>query len=104
VSLWHSSRGKFNVNAFAFANPGRSPTDRLTTPPAQIIVGDQDKSTLPEAGSHMENQMPASNLMTFAPAKHLGFFEQHNRFNKELRQFASDCFARDTSVTPTKAK
>ena len=67
--------------------------------PTQIIVGDQDVTTLPEAGRHMDQQMPKSNLLSLTPAKHLGFFEQHDRFNNELHKFASDCFARDKSVT-----
>ena len=66
--------------------------------PTQIIVGDQDVTTLPEAGRHIDHQMPESNLLCLTPAKHLGFFEQHDHFNYELQQFASDCFSRAKSV------
>ncbi len=67
--------------------------------PTQIIVGDQDVTTLPEAGRHMDHLMPESKLLCLIPAKHLGFFEQHDRFDNELHQFASDCFARAMSAT-----
>ena len=67
--------------------------------PTQIIVGDQDVTTLPEAGRRMDHQIPESNLLCLTPAKHLGFFEQHDRFDNELHQFASDCFARAMSAT-----
>ncbi len=56
--------------------------------PTQIVVGDQDVTTLPAAGRHMDHQIRESNLLSLAPAKHLGFFEQHNRFNNELSRFA----------------
>lgn len=67
--------------------------------PTQIIVGDQDVTTLPEAGRHINHQMPESNLQCLTPAKHLGFFELHDRFNNHLQQFASDCFAHATIAT-----
>ncbi len=62
--------------------------------PAQVIVGDLDSTTLPEAGTHMAGQMPQSKLLCLSPARHFGFFEKYDEFNTVLHQFVSKCFSR----------
>jgi len=42
--------------------------------PAHFIVGDLDRTTLPEAGTHMAGRIRQSKLLCLSPARHLGFF------------------------------
>jgi len=59
--------------------------------PAHFIVGDLDRTTLPEAGTHMAGRIRQSKLLCLSPARHLGFFEKYDEFNSVLHQFVSDC-------------
>ena len=60
--------------------------------PTLVIVGDQDTTTLPEAGYYMSRNIPNAQLATLSPAKHLGLIEQHERFNELVANFAKSCF------------
>ncbi len=59
--------------------------------PTLVVVGDQDITTLPEAGRYMSENIPAAQLTTLSPAKHLGLIEHYSRFNAQLAQFAESC-------------
>jgi pimeloyl-ACP methyl ester carboxylesterase len=70
-------------------------TATLKTIPAPILVvtGDQDSTTLPEAGDHIARCAPNAELATLAPAKHLGLIEHHSTFGKLVADFAEACLA-----------
>jgi len=55
--------------------------------PALVIVGDQDTTTVPEAGHFMAKNIPKAELATLAPAKHMGLIEHHGRFNQLVAEF-----------------
>lgn len=59
--------------------------------PTLVVVGDQDITTLPEAGRYMSESIPDAQLTTLSPAKHLGLIEHYGRFNAQLAQFAESC-------------
>jgi pimeloyl-ACP methyl ester carboxylesterase len=56
--------------------------------PTLVIVGDQDATTLPEAGRHIARNVSGARLATLSPAKHLGLIEQHDRFDELVAEFA----------------
>jgi pimeloyl-ACP methyl ester carboxylesterase len=58
--------------------------------PVLIISGDQDTTTLPEASTHMQNQIPEAHRLSVSPAAHLGPVEQHERYNEAIRSFARE--------------
>ena len=53
--------------------------------PTLVVVGDQDVTTLPEAGRYISLNVPNARLTTLSPAKHLGLIEHHGRFNAASR-------------------
>ena len=59
--------------------------------PTLVVVGDQDITTLPEAGRYMSESIPDAQLTTLSPAKHLGLIEHYGRFNAQLAQFVESC-------------
>ena len=59
--------------------------------PTLVVVGDQDATTLPEAGRHISENVPDARLETLSPAKHLGLIERHERFDKLVADFAEAC-------------
>jgi pimeloyl-ACP methyl ester carboxylesterase len=61
--------------------------------PALVVVGDQDTTTLPEAGLYIAENITDARLATLSPAKHLGLIEHHARFDELLAEFADSCFA-----------
>ena len=61
--------------------------------PTLVIVGDQDSTTLPEAGEYIKRHVPRAELETLSPAKHLGLIEQHGAFDKLVAEFADSCLS-----------
>lgn len=59
--------------------------------PTLVVVGDQDTTTLPEAGQYISSHVPNGRLVTLAPARHMGLMEQHSQFNKSLVEFTESC-------------
>jgi pimeloyl-ACP methyl ester carboxylesterase len=56
-----------------------------------VVVGDKDTTTLPEAGAYMARHIPGAELVTLTPARHLGLFEHHDRFDRLVAGFAGKC-------------
>lgn len=59
--------------------------------PTLVVVGDQDITTLPEAGRFISRSVPNAQLATLSPAKHLGLIEHHGRFDELVAGFAESC-------------
>jgi pimeloyl-ACP methyl ester carboxylesterase len=77
------SRGMLGMIAY-----DATATLRTIPVPTLVVVGDQDSTTLPEAGAHISRSVPDSRLATLSPAKHLGLIEQHGRFDELVAEFA----------------
>jgi pimeloyl-ACP methyl ester carboxylesterase len=58
--------------------------------PTLVVVGDQDTTTLPEAGEYIASHVPSAELVTLSPAKHMGLFEHHGRFDQLVSRFTAD--------------
>jgi pimeloyl-ACP methyl ester carboxylesterase len=59
--------------------------------PTLVVVGDQDATTIPEAGRYISENIPDARLETLSPAKHLGLIERHERFHELVADFAEAC-------------
>ncbi len=59
--------------------------------PTLVVVGDQDTTTLPEAGEFIARHVPRAELVTLTPAKHMGLLEHHERFDRLVEDFAGKC-------------
>ncbi len=57
--------------------------------PCLVVTGDKDATCLPEASRKMAEEMPAASLQELAPARHCGFFEHHDAFDRTLAEIAS---------------
>jgi hypothetical protein len=56
-----------------------------------VVVGDQDTTTLLEAGQYISEHVPNARLATLSPAKHLGLIEHHAQFDELVAGFADSC-------------
>jgi pimeloyl-ACP methyl ester carboxylesterase len=70
-----------------------TPILKTISVPALVVVGDQDATTLPEAGEFIKRSVPNAELQTLSPAKHLGLIEQHGTFDKRVAEFAESCLS-----------
>jgi pimeloyl-ACP methyl ester carboxylesterase len=61
--------------------------------PTLVVIGDRDKTTVPESGQFIARNIPTSLPVTLSPARHLGLFEYHGQFNQILAEFAASCLA-----------
>ncbi len=59
--------------------------------PTLVVVGDQDTTTLPEAGEYIRRSVPGGQLATLSPARHLGLIEHHARFDELVIGYAEEC-------------
>ncbi len=59
--------------------------------PTLVVVGDEDTTTTPESGAVMARHIPQAELVTLTPARHLGLFEHHDRFDRLVAEFAGKC-------------
>ncbi len=57
--------------------------------PTLVVVGDKDTTTLPEAGQFIAANVPRADLATLSPARHMGLFEHHDRFDRLVSDFAA---------------
>lgn len=55
--------------------------------PTLVIAGDHDPVLLPEASKRIHEGIKGSTFFELKPAKHMGFMEQHERFNETVRSF-----------------
>jgi pimeloyl-ACP methyl ester carboxylesterase len=61
------------------------------TVPALVIVGDEDMTTLPEAGEFTSSHVPGAITVTLTPAKHMTLVEHHARFDRLIAEFVTNC-------------
>src|SRR5262249_29879569 len=61
------ARGMFGM--VAFDETATLPTINV---PTLVVIGDRDKTTVPEAGSYIARSIPGSLPVTLSPARHLG--------------------------------
>jgi pimeloyl-ACP methyl ester carboxylesterase len=61
------------------------------TVPTLVIVGDKDTTTPPEAGEFIAGHVPGAEVVTLAPARHMGLIEHHDRFDRLVAEFAASC-------------
>ena len=61
--------------------------------PTLVVVGDQDTTTLPEAGEFICRSVAGAQLAILSPAKHLGLIEHNGRFNELVAEFTETCVA-----------
>jgi pimeloyl-ACP methyl ester carboxylesterase len=66
------------------------------TLPTPVIVGDEDTTTLPEAGEFIAAKVPGEIAVTLAPAKPMDLVEHHARFDRLVAEFATNC---QTAIT-----
>jgi pimeloyl-ACP methyl ester carboxylesterase len=59
--------------------------------PTLVVVGDLDTTTLPAAGAFIAKHIPQAELVTLAPAKHMGLIEHHEQFDRLVADFAISC-------------
>jgi pimeloyl-ACP methyl ester carboxylesterase len=57
--------------------------------PAMVMIGGRDRLVNPAESRRMAERLPKGRLVEFAGAGHAAFLEDHERFNAELRRFAS---------------
>jgi pimeloyl-ACP methyl ester carboxylesterase len=90
------ARGMFGM--MAFDETATLPTIRV---PTLVLIGDRDKTTVPEAGATIARNVPGSLPVTFSPARHLGLFEYHGQFDQVLADFAASCLATAATTVVT---
>jgi pimeloyl-ACP methyl ester carboxylesterase len=59
--------------------------------PVAVVEGDLDTTTPPEASRFMAGSIPRSELVTLAPARHMGILERHAHFDRAVETLASNC-------------
>jgi pimeloyl-ACP methyl ester carboxylesterase len=59
--------------------------------PTLVVVGDQDTTTMPEAGAFIVKHVPEAKLVMLTPARHMGLLEHHERFDQVVAEFAGKC-------------
>jgi pimeloyl-ACP methyl ester carboxylesterase len=60
--------------------------------PTLVVPGDRDASCAPEASERIQQDVPAAQLVSLTPAKHMGLIEHNQRFAEVVRAFAISCF------------
>jgi len=68
--------------------------------PALVIAGDRDETTQPDASMVMAEAIPTAELVSLAPAKHMGLIEHHARWAEVVDQFAQSVARREPITTP----
>jgi pimeloyl-ACP methyl ester carboxylesterase len=66
--------------------------------PTLVVIGDRDKTTVPDSGWFIAESIPGSLPVILSPARHLGLFEYHGQFDQVLADFAASCLA---TASPT---
>lgn len=57
------------------------------TVPTLVVTADRDLTTVPEASRRIAAGVPGAELVTLAPARHMGLIEQHAEFTRLLARF-----------------
>ncbi|MFO0848022.1 MAG: alpha/beta hydrolase [Gemmataceae bacterium] len=57
------------------------------TVPALVVAADRDRTTVPEASRRIAEGVPGAELVTLAPARHMGLLEHHPEFSRLLVRF-----------------
>ena len=55
--------------------------------PSLVVFGRDPKFTAPEAGEYIASQIPAARLVIMEDSSHCPFYEEADRFNRELASF-----------------
>jgi pimeloyl-ACP methyl ester carboxylesterase len=61
--------------------------------PTLVVIGDRDKTIVPESGGFIARNIPGSLPITFSPARHPGPCESHGQLDQILAEFAASCLA-----------
>jgi non-heme chloroperoxidase len=61
--------------------------------PVLVTHGDKDTSVLPDMAKHHAQVVPHAKLSLWPGVGHAPFYEDSQRFNAELADFAAECFA-----------
>jgi pimeloyl-ACP methyl ester carboxylesterase len=61
--------------------------------PTLAVVGEEDATTLPEAGEFIARHIPGAELVTLPKAKHMGQFEYHDLFDRMVSRHSAKCQA-----------
>jgi pimeloyl-ACP methyl ester carboxylesterase len=56
--------------------------------PTLIVAGDRDPLCKPQASEFIHSEVPSAQLITLAPARHMGNIEHHTRFALLVGEFA----------------
>lgn len=57
--------------------------------PTLVVAGDRDPLCKPQASEYIQSSVPAAQLTTLAPARHMGNIEHHARFTALVADFSS---------------
>jgi len=68
--------------------------------PTLVVSGDRDTTCVPQASQRIHQDVPASQLVSLTPAKHMGLIEHNERFAELVRAFAVGCFQTTHSHQP----
>jgi pimeloyl-ACP methyl ester carboxylesterase len=60
--------------------------------PTLVVPADGDPLCRPEASQRIHQEVPESQLLPLAPARHMGLTEHHEQFAEIVAQFARACF------------
>ncbi|MDB6173982.1 MAG: Arylesterase [Chthoniobacteraceae bacterium] len=63
--------------------------------PTLVVAANKDSTTKPEASQEIHSAIPNSQLITLAPAKHLGLIEHHHQYAKAVREFVFSTVVKD---------
>ena len=59
--------------------------------PVSLVYGEADRIVSPRMSTHLEQLMPHAKVSTYAGVGHMPFWEDPQRFNRELRDFVVTC-------------
>lgn len=62
-----------------------------TRTPMSLVYGEADQIVSPRMCTHIEALVPHATASTYASTGHMPFWEEPERFNRELREFARAC-------------
>jgi len=57
------------------------------TVPVLVVAADRDRTTVPEASRRIAEGVPGAELVTLAPARHMGLLEHHPEFSRMVAGF-----------------
>jgi pimeloyl-ACP methyl ester carboxylesterase len=69
--------------------------------PTVVIIGDRDRTILPESGRFIGRNIPGPLPVIISPARHLGLFESHSQLDQILAEFVASCLATASTTVAT---